>query len=235
MSKEIISNLLNNKLLSLTLSEKDQNIFRKYLNALKLNNSLLILSLQDIGNDNIQALLNILIHNNSIQQLYFSNCDFDGLYFILYYFKLNYYISIHLSILVSFNLLNMDKLSILLYYNSNNIIELFCIINDEDCILKNNIINSSSIEILDNSIYFMSNYKILLISSYSKPLIETLIKNKLLIMHLNFIKLYYNKNLIHLLQNIIQYKYNLSDNIMKRIDITNNLKFNKPIKIKLFK
>ena len=47
--------------------------------------------------------------------------------------------------------------------------------------------------------------------------------------------LYYNKSLIPLLKNIIQYKYNLSDNIMKRIDITNNLKFNEPIKIKLFK
>ena len=233
MSKKIISNLLNNKLLSLTLSEKDQNIFRKYLSALKLNNSLLVLYLQDIGNDNIQALLNILIHNNSIQQLYFSNCDFDGLTFILYYFKLNYYINIHLSILVSFNLSNMNTLSKLLSYdNSNNIIELFCIIHDENCILENNTINISNIEILDNSIDFMSNYKLLLILSYIKPLIDTLIKNKLLILHLNFIMLYYNKNLLPLLKNIIQHKYDLSDNIMKRIDITDNLKFNIPIENK---
>jgi len=233
MSKEIISNLLNNKLLSLTLSEKDQNIFRKYLSALKLNNSLLVLSLQDIGNDNIQALLNILIHNNSIQQLYFSNCNFDGLTLILYYFKLNYYINIHLSILVSFNLSYMNILSKLLSYdNSNNIIELFCIILDENCILENNTINVSNIEVLDNSIDFMSNYKLLLILSYIKPLIDTLIKNKLLMLHLNFIMLYYNKNLLPLLKNIIQHKYDLSDNIMKRIDITDNLKFNKPIENK---
>lgn len=232
MNKEIISNLLNNKLLSLYLSETDKNIFKIYLNALKLNNSLLVLYLQNIGYDNIQALLNILIHNKSLQQLYFTKCNYNELYTILHYFKLNYYINIHLTINTLFNLSNIENISNLLSYDSNNIIELFCIINDEDCIFENNKIDILNIEILDNSINFMSNYKLLLILSYIKPLINAILINKLLYIHLNFLILYYNKNLIPLLKNIIKYKYNLSDNIMKRIDITDQLTFYKPIENK---
>ena len=232
MNKGIISQLLDNSLLSLTLSEKNQNIFKKYLSALKLNQSLLVLYLQDIGNVNIQALLSILTHNRSIQQLYFSRCYFDELSTILHYFKLNYYINIHLSISATINLSDITNISKLLLYESNNIIELFCYVDDEDCILGNKQINISDIEILDNSIDYILNYKLVLILNFIKPLIYAIQKNKLLFTHLDFITLSFNPNLIPLLKKIIQSKYNLSDIIMKRLDITNKLQFCKSIENK---
>jgi len=229
MNKEIIINLLNNKILTLTLSETNQNIFRTYLSALKLNKSLLVLYLQNIGFYNVQSLLNILTHIKSLQQLYFSDCDYNILSIILNYFKINYYINIHLSLSVSLKLTDIESLTNLLKYNnSNNIIELFCIINDDDCIFINNDNDLYNMEILNKNIDFLTNYKFIIILSYIKPLINTLLVNKLLYLHLNFLMLVYNKNLINILQNIIKEKFNLSDNFMKRIEITNELQFYKP-------
>ena len=228
MNKEIISNLLNNNLLSLSLSETDQNIFRTYLNAIKLNNSLIVLYLQNIDINNVQALLNILTHNKSLQQLYFSGCDYNILSTILYYFKLNYYINIHLSICATFKLSDNINISDLLLYNTNiNIVNLFCIISDEDCLLINNNFNLSNMEIIDNSINLISNYKLLMILFYIKPLINSLIMNKLLFLHLNFMMFTYNIELIPILKKTIKQKFNLSDDIMKRIDIMDKIKFHK--------
>ena len=229
MNNGVINDLLNNKILSLSLSETDQNIFRTYLSALKLNKSLIVLYLQNIGYYNVQAFLNILTHNKSLQQIYFSNCNNIILSTILYYFKINYFINIHLSLYASFNLSDIENLSELMLYDSNNIIELFCVINDENCMIINNKLNILDMEILDNNFDFLSNYKLNVLLFYIKPLIKTLLTNKLLYLHLNFLMLFFNKDLIPLLKNKRKDKYDLPNNVMKRIDITNDLKFYDPI------
>lgn len=223
MNKVIINNLLNNKISSLSLSETDENIFKIYLNALKLNNSLITLFLRNVGYYNIQALLNTLKYNKSLKQLYIYNCNYNILSIILSFMKINYYININMSITTYFDLSNIKNISELLIYDNTNIIEMYCIINDEDDYLITN--NNNQLEIINNDNNYIENYKLSLLLSYIKPLINAVITNKLLYLHLNFLTLYYNKNLIQKLNSNVKQIYNLSDTLMKRIDITNKFTF----------
>lgn len=231
MNNRIIYHLLQNNILSLSLAAND-NTIKTYLNAIKLNNSLIVLYLKEFNKKYIQNLFDVFLYNNSLQQLYITDNNYNQLTTILSYFKTNYFINIHLVLYAYFDISNIEDISKLLITNNNSIIELFCIISNDinislDLMLNDQINNSDH-----KKVKYEDNSNILIIQLI-KPLINALINNKLLYLHLNFTILYYDNKIQSVLTDLIKEKYNLTNDIMNRLEITNNCNFYDPIPMKL--